>query len=80
MLDLYYSETCPYCRKVLSYLDENNIEFNRKDVHDTENYDKLMTLGGMAQVPFLVDNDKEKSKCESDVMIDDLKNKYKLAI
>ena len=80
MLDLYYSETCPYCRKVLSYLDENDIEFNRKDVHDTKNYDKLMTLGGMAQVPFLIDTEADKSMYESDIIIDYIRKKSNLAI
>lgn len=80
MLDLYYSETCPYCRKVLSYLDENCIDFNRKDVTDPNNYDKLVALGGMAQVPFLDDTDEKKSMYESDVIIDYIRNKYNLAI
>ncbi len=80
MLDLYYSETCPYCRKVLSYLDANKIEFNRKDITDTKNYTKLISLGGMAQVPFLTDDDNGKSMYESDVIIDYIRTKYNLAI
>lgn len=80
MLDLYYSETCPYCRKVLSYLDENCIEFNRKDITDSKNYNKLISLGGMAQVPFLIDEDEGKSMYESDVIIDYIRNKYNLTI
>lgn len=80
MLDLYYSETCPYCRKVLSYLEQNDIEFNRKDVHDTKNYDELIITGGMAQVPFLVDTESGKSMYESDVIIDYVRGKYNLAI
>ena len=74
MLELYYSETCPYCRKVLSFFESNNIEFTPKDVADASNYDALIKLGGMAQVPFLVDTDRNMHMYESDVIIDYAKN------
>ena len=57
MFDLYYSETCPYCRKVLDFLEKENIKFNPRDVSEPENLRKLLEKGGKAQVPFLVDND-----------------------
>lgn len=75
MLDLYYSETCPYCRKVISFLDENNVSFNPKEISDPKNYDKLMEIGKMAQVPFLDDTDSDEQMYESDVIIDYIKNK-----
>lgn len=78
MLDLYYAETCPYCRKVLSFLDENDVDFNRKEISDPKNYDKLMEIGQMAQVPFLVDTDNGEQMYESDVIIDYIRNKNDL--
>lgn len=78
MLDLYYSSTCPYCRKVLSFLEENDIEFNPKEITDPKNYDKLMEIGKMAQVPFLVDTDNDEQMYESDVIIDYIRNRENL--
>lgn len=74
MLKLYYSETCPYCRKVLSFFSENNINFERKDVSDPENYEELIKNGKVAQVPFLLDTNNNEQMYESDVIIDYVKN------
>lgn len=74
MLKLYYSETCPYCRKVLSFFSENNINFERKDVSDPENYEELIKSGKVAQVPFLLDTNNNEQMYESDVIIDYVKN------
>lgn len=56
MIELYISETCPYCRKVMDFMEKESIRYDKKDVSIPENYDKLMKLGGMAQVPFLYDD------------------------
>lgn len=74
MLELYYSQTCPYCRKVLSFFEENDIDFVPKEVSDPMNYDELMRLGKIAQVPFLVDTDNDEQMYESDIIIDYVKN------
>lgn len=74
MLRLYYMSTCPYCRKVLSFFEENNIKFEKKDVSDPVNYKELLNIGKMAQVPFLVDTDSNKYMYESDVIIDYVRN------
>lgn len=74
MLELFYSPTCPYCRKVLSFFDENNIDFVPKEISDPLNYNELMKLGKMAQVPFLVDTDNNEQMYESDIIIDYVKN------
>ena len=66
MFDLYISETCPYCRKVMNYLDENNIKYYKKDVSEPENLNMLIKLGGKAQVPFLDDKENDVSMYESD--------------
>ena len=74
MLNLYYSETCPYCKKVLSYFDENDIKDEKKEVSDPKNYEELLNLGKIAQVPFLSDTDHNKQMYESDIIIDYVKN------
>ncbi len=70
MLDLYVSQYCPYCKKVMNYLQENDIEFNLLDVADSENFDKLVKLGGKDQVPFLNDTENDVLMYESDDIID----------
>ncbi len=75
MFDLYISETCPYCRKVMNYLDENNIKYYKKDVSEPENLNMLIKLGGKAQVPFLDDKENDVSMYESDDIINYVKSK-----
>ncbi len=65
MFDLYILETCPYCKKVMRYLDENKIEYNKLDVSDVENYDNLLKIGGKAQVPFIYDSKSNLKMYES---------------
>ena len=69
MFDLYILETCPYCRKVMSYLDEKGITYNKKNIADRENRENLLKLGGYEQVPFLFDSDSSKGMYESDDII-----------
>ena len=75
MLDLYILETCPFCRKVMTSFDENNIKYNKKNILEKENLDKLIKLGGKQQVPFLADKDNHKFMYESDDIIKYVKNK-----
>ena len=70
MLDLYVSETCPYCRKVMEFLEENNISYNKRSVSNPQNLNMLLKLGGKMQVPFLDDIDNDVSLFESDDIID----------
>ena len=69
MLELYYSETCPYCKKVIDYFDEHDIEYTLKNVSDAEHYDQLMELGKVSQVPFLHDTSNDRMMYESDEII-----------
>lgn len=54
-LDLYYRPTCPFCRKVLAWMQEHDV----KDVtlHDITSEpgtkDTLLEVGGKDQVPCL---------------------------
>ena len=70
MLELYYSESCPYCRKVINHFDINKITFMPKDISINENYEILMKEGGKNQVPFLIDTDKKIKMYESDKIIE----------
>ena len=70
MLDLYVSQYCPYCKKVMNYLQGNDVDFNMLDVADSENFDKLVKLGGKDQVPFLNDTENDVLMYESDDIID----------
>ena len=74
MLDLYILETCPYCRKVMSFLSENNIKFHKFDVSNKNNIQKLLALGGKEQVPFLFDEESDMKMYESDDIIEYLKS------
>ena len=77
MIELYYSQTCPYCQKVLSFFKENDIDFKAKDVSDPINYAELIKIGKIAQVPFLFDREKDEKMYESDIIIDYVNRYYK---
>ena len=77
MADLYILESCPYCRKVMNFLNENNIEYNKLDVSEPENYDNLQKIGGKSQVPFLDDRENGVRLYESDDIIDYFKRGLK---
>ena len=77
MLELYYSKTCPYCKKVFDYFSANGIEYEAKDVSEKINHDKLMELGKISQVPFLVDTTAGKMLYESDSIISYVDNLMK---
>ena len=53
MIDLYMLETCPYCHKVMNYLDKYEIPYNKLDISKPKNLANLIKLGGREQVPFL---------------------------
>ena len=75
MFDLYVSETCPYCRKVMDFLEENKIKYNKKNVAEPQNLNLLLKLGGKAQVPFLDDPVNNVSMYESDNILEYIKNR-----
>ncbi len=55
-LELYYFKACPYCQKVMRFIEENQIKnIIYKDIHaDRSAYQELMNLGGIDQVPCLM--------------------------
>lgn len=73
MLDLYILETCPYCLKVMKFLDEKNVKYNKVDIANKASEEALIKLGGKRQVPFLVDNDRNVQMYESNDIIEYIK-------
>ncbi len=74
MLDLYISEQCPYCLKVMEYFNNNGIKYNKLVVTIPENHANLLKLGGKEQVPFLHDVHNNKTIYESDDIINYARN------
>ena len=74
MLELFMMETCPYCRKVMDFMDENNIEYIKNDISEDVNNSNLIAIGGKEQVPFLYNPETKNGLYESDDIIEYLKN------
>jgi glutathione S-transferase len=57
-LTLYKFDACPFCRKVMAYIDEawpKDKPIAYRDVRrEADAYDELLRIGGMTQVPCLV--------------------------
>ena len=68
---LYYKKSCPYCQKVLHFMEENKINLDKRDILQPGNQDDLVRIGGKKQVPCLVI--KGKAMYESDDIIDYLR-------
>lgn len=73
MLDLYILETCPYCKKVMSFMNEKNIKYHKIDISNKDSEEALIKIGGKRQVPFIVDPDRNIQMYESDDIIEYLK-------
>lgn len=73
MFDLYILETCPYCKKVMAFMDEKGIDYNKVDIADKTNEEALIKLGGKRQVPFFVDKERNIQMYESLDIIEYLK-------
>lgn len=86
MLELYQFETCPYCQKVREKLSRlgvsyviHNPRLGNSDDHEITNqqtYDDLLEKGGIDQVPYLVDTDRETALYESDDIVEYLEEHY----
>jgi glutaredoxin 3 len=74
-LVLYMRPTCPYCRKVMTFMDKQDISIPMRDVsRDPAAHEELVRTGGMAQVPCLfIDG---KPMYESDDIIAYLRKEY----
>lgn len=53
-LELFMKPTCPYCIKVMNFMDENNVAIPLRDiVADKSAAETLVAVGGKRQVPCL---------------------------
>jgi len=69
-LILYYKPTCPYCIKVLHFLEQNDISVPLKNINENSlNRQELIDIGGKGQVPCLVIDGKALALYESDDII-----------
>jgi len=77
MLELYQREECPFCHKVRVALNELELDFISRISHTGSAQREIMVkLGGKAQVPFLVDQEKNVMLYESDAIVEYLYNTY----
>ena len=52
--ELYIKPTCPYCQKVLRFMEAHDIKIALRDTSaDPEAREELVRVGGKAQVPCL---------------------------
>lgn len=73
MFNLYILESCPYCRKVMNFLDEKGVQYTKIDIKNKANEEALIKIGGKRQVPFLIDTDRNIQMYESADIIEYLK-------
>ena len=54
-LELFKFDTCPYCQRVMRYLDQSGrTDVVYRDIHkEPESRNRLITIGGKEQVPCL---------------------------
>ena len=48
---LYYKKQCPFCQKVLRFMDDNKITMDTRDTLQPGNQNDLVRIGGKKQVP-----------------------------
>lgn len=53
-LVLYYRKCCPYCLKVLRFMEEQGITMEKRDTTMPGVEEELIRIGGKRQVPCLV--------------------------
>lgn len=51
---LYVKPGCPYCAKVLRYLQEARINIETRNVFEGSNLEDLLRIGGKNQAPCLI--------------------------
>ena len=51
---LYYYDSCPYCQRVLRFMQANDLECDMRCTLEPGIRDELVAIGGKPQVPCLV--------------------------
>lgn len=73
MLELFILESCPYCQKVMKFLDQEHMEYRKIDISNKDSENSLIQIGGKRQVPFLVDSERNIQMYESNDIVEYLK-------
>ena len=55
---LYYKKSCPFCQKVLRFMEANHLMMDTRETTQPGNQNDLVRIGGKKQVPCLVINGK----------------------
>ena len=77
MLIIYTKSTCPFCHKVIGFLNDRGIDFKERDVYESEHYmEELLQSGGKRQIPYLVDTERGIVMYESDDIIQYVQDTY----
>lgn len=71
---LYYKKSCPYCQKVLRFMEDNHLTMDTRDTTQPGNQNDLIRIGGKKQVPCLIVNG--KPLYESDDIIAYLRDSF----
>ena len=54
-LVLYKMQSCPFCVRVMDFIDENGLDIKTKDIVENLSFrDELIETGGKSQVPCLI--------------------------
>ena len=73
MINIFILPTCPYCHKVMDFMDAKGIAINKIDITNPEKEEVLIKIGGKRQVPFIIDKEHNVEMYESDNIIEYLK-------
>lgn len=73
MLKLFILDSCPYCHKVMDFLNDKKIKYEKINIEDKNSEEILIRIGGKRQVPFLVDSERNIQMYESNDIIEYLK-------
>ncbi|MDP8263942.1 MAG: glutathione S-transferase N-terminal domain-containing protein [Candidatus Aceula lacicola] len=54
-LTLYYFSGCPFCGRVLAFVEEHGVSLEKRNIHESDAIkQELLEIGGKSQVPCLV--------------------------
>jgi glutathione S-transferase len=74
MFTLYYKPSCAFSQRVIQMAENFNVDLELKDVEESEEaMSELMSIGGVAKTPFLVDTERDISMYESSDIVDHLR-------
>ncbi len=74
MYELFELERCPYCQKVMKFMDDKDIQYTKHDINNKSEEETLIRLGGKRQVPFLYNKESGLKMYESADIIEYLSN------